>query len=150
MGKGAPPFVFARNVNAEESSMIGYVTLGSNDLERARAFYAALLAEIGGREVMRLDNGFTMYGTGRGQPGICITKPHNGQAAVPGNGNMVALVLKERRQVDALYAKALALGGTDEGAPGVRGPEGPQAFYGAYFRDRDGNKLCAFRIGPAS
>jgi predicted lactoylglutathione lyase len=63
---------------------------------------------------------------------------------------MVALVLKERRQVDALHAKALALGGTDEGAPGVRGSEGPQAFYGAYFRDLDGNKLCAFRIGPAS
>jgi predicted lactoylglutathione lyase len=63
---------------------------------------------------------------------------------------MVALVLKERSQVDALHAKALALGGTDEGAPGVRGAEGPQAFYGAYFRDLDGNKLCAFRIGPAS
>ncbi|HEY7084277.1 MAG TPA: VOC family protein [Hyphomicrobiaceae bacterium] len=130
--------------------MIGYITLGSNDLERARAFYSALLAEIGGREVMRLENGLTMYGAGRGQPSICITKPHNGKAAVPGNGNMVALVLKERRQVDALHAKALALGGTDEGAPGVRGPEGPQAFYGAYFRDLDGNKLCAFRIGPAS
>ena len=91
-----------------------------------------------------------MYGTGRGQPTICITKPYNGKAAVPGNGNMVAIVLKERAQVDALHAKALALGGTDEGAPGVRGKEGPQAFYGAYFRDLDGNKLCAFRIGPAA
>ena len=130
--------------------MIGYVTLGSNDLERARAFYSALLAEIGGREVMRLENGFTMYGTARGQPALCVTKPYNGKAALPGNGNMVALVLKERAQVDALYAKALALGGTDEGAPGVRGTEGPQAFYGAYFRDQDGNKLSAFRIGPAS
>ena len=131
--------------------MIGYVTLGSNDLERARAFYAALLAEIGGREVKRFEeNGFTMYGVGRGQPAICITKPYNGKAAVAGNGNMVAFVLKERAQVDALHAKALALGGTDEGAPGVRGEEGPQAFYGAYFRDLDGNKLCAFRIGPAS
>ena len=131
--------------------MIGYVTLGSNDLERARAFYAALLAEIGGREVKRFEeNGFTMYGVGRGQPAICITKPYNGKAAVAGNGNMVAIVLKERAQVDALHAKALALGGTDEGAPGVRGEEGPQAFYGAYFRDLDGNKLCAFRIGPAS
>ena len=77
-------------------------------------------------------------------------RPTTEGPAVPVKGNMVALVLKERRQVDALYAKALALGGTDEGAPGVRGPEGPQAFYGAYFRDRDGNKLCAFRIGPAS
>ena len=72
------------------------------------------------------------------------------EAAEPGNGNMVAIVVKERAQVDALHAKALALGGTDEGAPGVRGKEGPQAFYGAYFRDLDGNKLCAFRIGPAS
>ena len=72
------------------------------------------------------------------------------KAAEPGNGNMVAIVVKERAQVDALHAKALALGGTDEGAPGVRGKEGPQAFYGAYFRDLDGNKLCAFRIGPAS
>ena len=121
--------------------MICYATLGSNDLEKARAFYAALVAEIGGREVMRLDNGFTMYGTGRGQPTICVTKPYNGKAAVPGNGNMVAIVVKERAQVDALHAKALALGGTDEGAPGVRGEEGPQAFYGGYFRDLDGNKL---------
>ena len=131
--------------------MIGYVTLGSNDLERARAFYAALVGEIGGREVMRLEeNGFTMYGVGRGQPAICITKPYNGKPAAAGNGNMVAIVLKERAQVDALHAKALALGGTNEGAPGLRGKEGPQAFYGAYFRDLDGNKLCAFRIGPAS
>src|SRR4029078_3952237 len=129
--------------------MIGYVALGSNDLERARAFYAALVAEIGGREVMRMDSGFTMYGTGKGQPTICITKPSNGKAAVPGNGNMVAIVVKERAHVDALHAKALALGGADEGKPGVRGTEGPQAFYGAYFRDLDGNKLCAFRIGPA-
>src|SRR6516164_3257788 len=117
IGQGRGPPRLCADVNAGESSMIGYITLGSNDLERARAFYSALLAEIGGREVMRLDNGFTMYGTGRGQPGICITKPHNGKAAVPGNGNMAALVLKERRQVDTLYAKALALGGTDEGAP---------------------------------
>ena len=91
-----------------------------------------------------------MYGTGRGQPAVCITKPYNGKTAVAGNGNMVAVVVKERAQVDALHAKALALGGTDEGAPGVRGQEGPQAFYGAYFRDLDGNKLCAFRIGPGS
>jgi catechol 2,3-dioxygenase-like lactoylglutathione lyase family enzyme len=129
--------------------MIGYVTLGSNDLERARAFYSALLAEIGGREVMRLDNGLTMYGTGRGQPAICITTPYNGKAAVAGNGNMVALVLKERRQVDALHAKALALGGTDEGAPGgawARGAAGilrrlfPRSGWqqGVCFSDRTG------------
>ena len=73
---------------------------------------------------MRLDSGFTMYGVGRGQPTICITKPYNGKAAEPGNGNMVAIVVKERAQVDKLHAKALALGGADEGAPGVRGKRG--------------------------
>ena len=62
---------------------------------------------------------------------------------------MIALVMDERVKVDALHARALALGGQDEGAPGVRGEEGDQAFYGAYFRDLDGNKFCAFRVGPA-
>ena len=62
---------------------------------------------------------------------------------------MIAIVLDERAKVDAMHAAALAAGGNDEGAPGVRGEDGPQAFYGAYFRDLDGNKLCAFRVGPA-
>ena len=66
-----------------------------------------------------------------------------------GNGNMASIVCDSRVKVDALYAKALELGGTCEGAPGLRGDEGPGAFYGAYFRDLDGNKLAAFRIGPA-
>ncbi|MDP8912016.1 MAG: VOC family protein [Pseudomonadota bacterium] len=130
--------------------MIGYVTLGTDDLERARAFYDALLGEIGAKRLMELEpSGFTLYGTRFGQPGLAVTRPYNGEPASPGNGNMVALVLDSRAQVDALHARALALGGSDEGAPGLRGPEGPRAFYGAYFRDPDGNKLCAFRIGPA-
>ncbi len=62
---------------------------------------------------------------------------------------MAAMGLKDRAQVDAFHAKALELGGLCEGPPGVRGEDGPQAFYGAYFRDPDGNKLCAYRIGPA-
>ena len=90
-----------------------------------------------------------MYGMAMGQPGIALTKPYNGETATPGNGQMVALVMAERAQVDALYAKAMELGGTCEGPAGLRGDEGPQAFYGAYFRDLDGNKLCAFRMGPA-
>jgi predicted lactoylglutathione lyase len=68
---------------------------------------------------------------------------------VAGNGNMIALVVDQRAKVDSLHAKALELGGSDEGAPGLRGPEGPRAFYGAYFRDPEGNKICVFRIGPA-
>ena len=129
--------------------MIGYVTVGSNDLDAARGFYAGLLSEIGATELMRMEHGFTMYGTGWGQPAIAVTHPYNGEAATPGNGNMIALVVQERSQVDALHSKALALGGSCDGPPGVRGEEGPQAFYGAYFRDPEGNKLCAFRVGPA-
>ena len=74
---------------------------------------------------------------------------YDGQPATVGNGTMIAIVLDERAKVDAMHAAALAAGGNDEGAPGVRGEDGPQAFYGAYFRDLDGNKLCAFRVGPA-
>ena len=129
--------------------MIGYVTLGTDDLDRSRAFYDALLAEIGASRLMEMESGFTLYGTGWGQPGLAVTPPYNGQPAVAGNGNMVALVMDGRDKVDRLYSKALELGGTDEGPPGVRGEEGGRAFYGAYFRDPDGNKLCAFRIGPA-
>ena len=63
--------------------------------------------------------------------------------------SMVALAVDPRQTVDRLHARALDLGGSDEGAPGLRSPEGERAFYGAYFRDLDGNKLCVFRIGPA-
>lgn len=129
--------------------MIGYVTLGTDDLDRSRAFYDALFAEIGASRLMELDGGFTLYGTGWGRPGVAVTRPYDGRPAVAGNGNMVALVMDSREKVDQLYAKALELGGSDEGAPGVRGEDGPRAFYGAYFRDPDGHKFCAFRIGPA-
>ena len=132
--------------------MLGYVPMGPNDLHRAREFYAALLGTICARDLMRMsdeDNGFTLYATGWGQPGIAVTRPYDGQPAHRGNGHMAAIVVDSRAKVDSLHAKALELGGTCEGAPGVRGDEGEQAFYGAYFRDLDGNKLCAFRIGPA-
>jgi predicted lactoylglutathione lyase len=129
--------------------MIGYVTLGSNDLEKSRNFYDALMPVIGAGRIMEFGDNFTMYGTGMGKPGLAVCKPYNGDSANAGNGNMAAIICDSRSKVDALYAKALELGGTDEGPPGVRGEEGPGAFYGAYFRDLDGNKLAAFRIGPA-
>ena len=130
--------------------MIGYVTLGSDNMERARSFYDELLGSVGAKRIMEFGDdlgGFTMWGTGFDKPGIAVTNPHNKQPAVAGNGNMTAIPFDSRAKVDALYARALQLGGTDEGAPGLRGDEGPQAFYGAYFRDLDGNKLAAFRIG---
>ena len=132
--------------------MIGYITLGTNDIAAARSFYDALLGEIGAKRIMEFGDelgGFTMWGTSFDQPGIAVTKPHNQQSATAGNGNMAAITLDQRAKVDALHAKALALGGTCDGPPGLRGDEGPQAFYGAYFRDPEGNKFCAFRMGPA-
>ena len=131
--------------------MIGYVTVGTNDIDRARAFYDVLLGEIGARRVMEFpQNGFTMYGTGARRPGLAVTRPYDGGEAKPGNGTMAALAIDDREKVDRLHAKALELGGRCEGPPGLRGPEGDNAFYGAYFRDLDGNKLCAFCIGPES
>ncbi len=129
--------------------MIGYATIGTNDIEKARAFYDDLLSSIGLGRLMVMDSGFTMYGASFGQPALVVPPPYNGEAAVAGNGNMIAMPVKERAQVDALHARALELGGACEGQPGLRGPDGPQAFYGAYFRDLDGNKLCAFRVGAA-
>ena len=104
---------------------------------------------LGAGRIMEFGDNFTMYGTGMGRPGLAVCKPYNGDQASTGNGNMSALVCDTRDRVDAVYNKAVELGATDEGAPGLRGEDGPQAFYGAYFRDLDGNKLCAFRIGPA-
>ena len=129
--------------------MIGYVTLGSNDLDKARNFYDQLMPVLGAGRMLEFGDNFTMYGTGMGKPGLAVCKPYNGSEATVGNGNMAAIACDSRARVDAFYNKALELGGTDEGPPGLRGEEGEQAFYGAYCRDPDGNKLCAFRIGPA-
>ena len=127
--------------------MIGYVTLGTDDLDRAKRFYDALMELFGARRLMELPGGFTLYGARPDRPGLALTPPYDGEPAHP--GTMTALAVRERAQVDAVHARALELGAADEGAPGLRGPEGPQAFYGAYFRDPDGNKLCVFRVGPA-
>ncbi|OQW72166.1 MAG: glyoxalase [Proteobacteria bacterium ST_bin13] len=132
--------------------MIGYATLGTNNIAAARGFYDALLGSIGAARIMEFGDdlgGFTMWGTGWDKPGLAVTNPYDKNAATVGNGTMIALTVDTRAKVDALHAKALELGGSCEGPPGLRGDEGPQAFYGAYFRDLDGNKLCAFRTGPA-
>ena len=129
--------------------MIGYVTLGSNDLHRARDFYDNLMPVLGAGRMMEFGDNFTMYGVGMGKPGLAVCKPYDGNGATVGNGNMAAIACDKRAKVDAFYSKAMELGAKDEGPPGLRGDEGPQAFYGAYVRDLDGNKLCAFSIGPA-
>jgi catechol 2,3-dioxygenase-like lactoylglutathione lyase family enzyme len=129
--------------------MIGYATIGTNDLEKARGFYDALFGTIGANRLMELPSGLTMYGHSWGQPAVAVTPPYDGGRATAGNGNMISLVMDSRGRVDDFHAKALELGGSDEGPPGVRGEEGDRAFYGAYFRDPEGNKFCAFCVGPA-
>jgi catechol 2,3-dioxygenase-like lactoylglutathione lyase family enzyme len=128
--------------------MIGYVTLGTSNVAAAQAFYDGLLGLIGAKRMMEFDS-FTLWGSGYDKPGIAVTKPYNGESQSPGNGTMTAITVNDRALVDALHTKALELGGTCEGPPGLRGDEGPTAFYAAYFRDLDGNKLCAYRMGPA-
>ena len=124
--------------------MIGYVTLGSNDLPRAARFYDAIADELGVSRFMEGDTHIA-WGVDGGGAGIAVTKPFDGKPASFGNGVMVALDAKDPAQVDRIHAIALANGGSDEGAPGVRGG----GFYAAYFRDPDGNKLNAFCMpGP--
>ena len=122
--------------------MIGYVTLGTNDLPRAAAFYDALLGEQGASRLIETER-YIFWGVSMQQPSVCLIKPFNGEPATVGNGHMVALVMNSRDKVDSLHAKALALGGSDEGAPGERG----DGFYAGYFRDLDGHKLNAFCMG---
>lgn len=125
--------------------MIGYVTVGTNDLPRAAKFYDAIGAEMGVGRMMEFDS-FIAWGKEGGAPGVAATKPFDGNAATVGNGMMVALEAKDKAQVAKLHEIALANGGSCEGPPGPRG----EGFYAAYFRDPDGNKLNAFVMGEAA
>lgn len=126
--------------------MIGYVTLGTNDLERATAFYDDLFGSIGIGRFMEEPEHFVAWGPSAEAPSLAATRPFDGQSASVGNGVMVALALATREQVDAFHAKAMALGAANEGDPGPRGGDGTN-FYAGYFRDLDGNKLNAFCVG---
>jgi predicted lactoylglutathione lyase len=122
--------------------MIGYVTLGSNDFEKSKKFYDAVLAGLGGGRTFANDR---MQGYGaKGTPVmLMVCKPYDGKSATSGNGTMISLAAPSREVVDKVYKDALAAGARDEGAPGAR----TDNFYGAYFRDPDGNKLCVFKMG---
>lgn len=121
--------------------MLGYSTIGVNDMDRALAFYDALLGEVGAKQLFGVDR-IKFYGTGTGGAMLAVCIPYNEEAQHAGNGNMVAIPGGDRAGVDKLYAKAIELGATDEGPPGERMP----VFYGAYVRDLDGNKLCFFEM----
>ncbi len=122
--------------------MVGYTTFGTNDLPRAIAFFDRLLGEFGAKQIMNLER-LVLWGREFGNGLFAICTPYDGKPATPGNGAMVAFRMENREQVDRMHALALELGGSDEGPPGDRG----NGFYGAYFRDLDGNKFCAFHLG---
>lgn len=119
--------------------MIGYVTLGTNDMERAAKFYDALLALLGAKRTWETDR-YVAWGTAATAPMLLVIKPYDGKRASAGNGAMVSLVARSKADVDAVYRRALELGGKDEGPAGPRGDD----FYAGYFRDLDGNKLAVY------
>ena len=124
--------------------MIGYVTLGTNDLQKAAAFYDALFGSIGIGRLMEEENYFIAWSPEPTAPAVSVSIPFNKEKATVGNGTMVALFLETPDKVDAFHKKALELGGTNEGDPGFRPAENDKGFYAGYFRDLDGNKLNAF------
>jgi predicted lactoylglutathione lyase len=123
--------------------MIGYVTLGTNDLERAVAFYDELFAVLGAGRFMEDPGRFVAWAVAPDKPGISVTTPFDGNPATVGNGTMVALVVDSREKVHQVYDKAIELGARDEGPAGPR----MEGFYAGYFRDLDGNKLNVFCMG---
>ncbi|MDO9432225.1 MAG: VOC family protein [Pseudomonadota bacterium] len=125
--------------------MIGYVTIGALDVEKAMPFYDAVLGAIG-YERQFFDGGWAGYGLKGQDANTFICPPFDGQAARGGNGVMIAFKGESKEAVQAAHAAALAQGGTDEGAPGPR-PADSTSFYGAYMRDPTGNKIAVFAKG---
>jgi len=122
--------------------MIGYVTIGVNDMEKAKAFYTELLADLGAQLLMDMGR-IAMIGSGMDAPMLAVCIPYDEKDPSPGNGNMVAINPGSKEKVDQLYRKALELGATSEGEPGQRIAD---MFYGAYIRDPDGNKVAFFQF----
>jgi catechol 2,3-dioxygenase-like lactoylglutathione lyase family enzyme len=130
--------------------MLTYVYLGTNDLERATAFYDATLASLGLKRCVtgdpdwdRISAGWGTYEDGGARElALWVGKPFNEQLATTGNGTMVAFRARSWKEVDDFHAAALANGGSSDGAPGLRPHYSPD-FYAAYVRDLDGNKLVA-------
>jgi catechol 2,3-dioxygenase-like lactoylglutathione lyase family enzyme len=120
--------------------MIAYTMVGTNDKAKALEFYGKLFEGTGIKKLFDTPPGGTMFGKSPAEPMFAITPPFDKSEASVGNGVMVAMKFTDTAEVDAIHARALAAGGTCEGEPGWRMPN---VFYGAYFRDLDGNKLCA-------
>ena len=129
--------------------MIGFAMVGTNDVPRARGFYDLLMPLLGASmNAAWSTNGRVWYMVAPDAPMLVVTKPYDDRPATVGNGSMVAFVAPSREAVRAVHAKAVELGGADEGGPGNRSDD-PGDLYRAYFRDLDGNKLMVFTMAPA-
>jgi len=123
--------------------MIGYVTVGVSDMDRAKSFYTDLFADQGAK--VMIDAGrIAFIGSEPGKPMVAVCTPYDGEACHSGNGGMIAFPADSKDAAQALYDRAISLGATCEGEPGQRLPD---RFYGAYVRDPDGNKLCFYVFG---
>lgn len=124
--------------------MLHLARCGTNDLAKAKVFYDAIAELLGAKCVMERPDVIAYQGV----EGVMflVGTPFEGQAS-NGNGTQFGLLAGSRSLVDEIYAKALEMGGKSEGAPGIRG-DNPNGFYGAYFRDLDGNKFTVYRMGP--
>ena len=127
--------------------MFSHVTVGSNDVAKAKAFYNGVAAALGLERLADYPEA-AGYGRSGGRPQLWIVRPLDKKSASAGNGITVGLEAADRPSVDAAYRAGLASGGKDEGAPGVRKHYHPN-YYGAYLRDPDGNKLCGLYRAPA-
>lgn len=123
--------------------MLSYATIGVTDLEKSEAFYNALLAPIGAKTLMKMER-IIFIGKSMEDPMLAICIPYDKEEQHAGNGNMLAIAPGSKEQCEELYHKAIALGATCDGEPGQRIPD---VFYGAYFRDLDGNKIALNHFG---
>ncbi|MDY0745402.1 VOC family protein [Paucibacter sp. R3-3] len=124
--------------------MFSHIFIGISDFDRALRFYRPVLEEGLGLKLRFIETDRPWAGwqsEGVARPLLLIGSPYDGAAHSPGNGQMTALLAESRAAVDRSYELALAHGGRNDGAPGLR-PEYHEHYYGAYFRDPDGNKLC--------
>jgi catechol 2,3-dioxygenase-like lactoylglutathione lyase family enzyme len=122
--------------------MIGYVTIGTTDMEKSKAFWLELLEPLGAKLLMDIGR-IAFIGEGMDKPILAVCTPYDENTPDHGNGNMLAFPAGSREKVDELHARAMGLGASDEGAPGERMP----GFYGGYFRDLDGNKAVFYQMG---
>ena len=121
---------------------VNYFTVGSNKLPEAVAFYDALLGSIGMKKIFDHPSGGRLY-SAKGMGMFGVLGPYDKNEACVGNGTMGGFKFDTVEEMAAFHAKALELGGTNEGDPGERVP----GAYFAYFRDLDGNKLCGYKFG---